>query len=216
MPAARCSRAAVVVRRQGPRHEDRYVRQQDRPQSDGRLALATCRRSYWTPSRAEIEELLARRRELGIDRWDEVWEGVLHMIPPPSHKHKLLASRLHRLLGPLADEAGLELTGQVGIGSDERDYRAPDLALHRPADVEPQWHHTAALVVEIVSPNDKTWDKLDFYAARNVDELLIVDPHERRTRWLGLARGRAYRPVDRSALLELGPRELAERIEWPA
>jgi hypothetical protein len=108
------------------------------------------------PQPAEIEELVARRRELGIDRWDEVWEGVLHMIPPRSHKHQMVASRLHRILGPVADEAGLELTGGVGIGSDEHSYRAPDLALHRPGDVEPQWHHTAAMVVEIVSPNDKT------------------------------------------------------------
>lgn len=166
------------------------------------------------PQPAEIEELVARRRELGIDRWDEVWDGVLHMIPPPSHEHQRLASRLHRLLGPLADEAGLELTGEIGIGSDEHDHRAPDLAVHRPADVRPRWHHTAALVVEIVSPNDKTWDKLDFYAAHHVDELLIVDPEQRAISWLGL-REKKYFPVERSGLIELGPSELAARIDWP-
>jgi Uma2 family endonuclease len=166
------------------------------------------------PQPAEIEELLARRRELGTDRWDEVWEGVLHVIPPPSHKHQLLASRLHRLLGPLADEAGLELTAEVGIGSDEHNYRAPDLALHRPADVEPQWHRTAALVVEIVSPNDKTWDKLDFYAAHRVDELVIIDPQQRSVHWLRLA-GRQYDPLAHSDLIALGPDELVEQIAWP-
>ena len=166
------------------------------------------------PQPAEIKELLARRRELGIDRWDEVWEGVLHMIPPPSHKHQLLASRLHRHLGPLADEAGLELTAEVGIGSDEHNYRAPDLALHRTADVEPQWHHTAALVVEIVTPNDKTWDKLDFYAAHQVDELLIVDPEQRSIHWFGLTE-REYGPVERSGLIELSPDELSALIDWP-
>jgi Uma2 family endonuclease len=166
------------------------------------------------PQPAEIDELLARRRELGIDRWDEVWEGVLHMIPPPSHAHQLIASRLHRLLGPLADDAGLELTAEVGIGSDERNYRAPDLALHRSADVEPQWHRTAALVVEIVSPTDKTWDKLDFYAAHHVDELLIIDPGVRAIHWLGLSDGE-YRPLERSGLIDLSSDELAARIEWP-
>ena len=45
---------------------------------------------------------------------------------------------------------------------------------------------TAALVVEIVSPDDHTWEKLEFYAAHSVDELLIVDPAERRVHWLGL------------------------------
>jgi Putative restriction endonuclease len=166
------------------------------------------------PQPAEIEELLARRRDLGIDRWDEVWEGVLHMIPPPSHKHQLLASRLHRLLGPLADEAGLELTADVGVGSDEHNYRAPDLALHRPADVEPQWHRTAAVAVEIVSPNDKTWDKLGFYAAHHVDELVIMDPDQRTVHWLALLEGQ-YQPLARSGLIELGPSELAKRIDWP-
>lgn len=29
----------------------------------------------------EIEELLERRRAASVDRWDEVWGGVLHMIP---------------------------------------------------------------------------------------------------------------------------------------
>jgi Uma2 family endonuclease len=168
------------------------------------------------PQPAEIEELLARRRELGIDRWDEVWEGVLHMIPPPSHNHQVIASRLHRILGPLGDEAGLELTAEVGIGSDEHNYRAPDLALHRPEDVEPQWHQTAAMVVEIVSPNDKTWDKLGFYAAHRVDELLIVEPETRRVHWLGLA-GHEYRPLETSELLVgLGPGELARQLDWPA
>ena len=32
----------------------------------------------------------------------------------------------------------------------------------------------AAVVVEIESPDDETWDKLDFYADHGVDGLLIV------------------------------------------
>jgi hypothetical protein len=28
--------------------------------------------------------LLDERRRLGLDVVDEVWEGVLHMVPPPS------------------------------------------------------------------------------------------------------------------------------------
>jgi Uma2 family endonuclease len=73
---------------------------------------------------------------------------------------------------------------------------------------------TAALVVEIVSPGDETWDKLPFYAKHQVDEILIVDPGKRTVDWLALADGE-YRPVERSALIELGSGELAERIEWP-
>jgi len=40
------------------------------------------------------------------------------------------------------------------------------------------WHETAALAIEILSPND-TWEKLPFFAVHEVDELLIVDPDER-------------------------------------
>jgi Uma2 family endonuclease len=166
------------------------------------------------PPPAELEQLLERRRRLDQDRRDEVWEGVLHMIPPPSHEHERLASLLHRLLGPLADSAGLEITGTVGIGENRHDYRVPDLALHRPG-AAPQWHPTAALVIEIVSPDDKSWDKLAFYAAHHVDELLIVDPTTRKIEWLILdADTDAYRPAERSALIDLGADELAGRLGW--
>jgi Uma2 family endonuclease len=72
---------------------------------------------------------------------------------------------------------------------------------------------TAALVVETVSPGDESWAKLEFYSAHDVDEVLIVDPQERRVYWLGLA-GDGYEPLERSGLIELGPDELAARIDW--
>jgi Uma2 family endonuclease len=73
---------------------------------------------------------------------------------------------------------------------------------------------TAALVVEIVSPGDESWNKLPFYAVHHVDEMLIVDPSERTVHWLGLADGE-YRDVPRSGLIDLGPDELVARIDWP-
>jgi hypothetical protein len=35
------------------------------------------------PAPAEIDALIERRRRLDLDHYDEVWEGVLHMNPPP-------------------------------------------------------------------------------------------------------------------------------------
>ena len=49
---------------------------------------------------------------------------------------------------------------------------------------------------------------------RDVGELLIVDPQERRVDWLSLTGGE-YKPTDRSALIDCGPSDLAERIGWP-
>jgi Uma2 family endonuclease len=72
----------------------------------------------------------------------------------------------------------------------------------------------AALVIEIVSPGDESWEKLPYYAARGVDEVLIVSPEERSVSWMALRHGE-YRPVERSALIALGPGELAEQLDWP-
>jgi Uma2 family endonuclease len=165
------------------------------------------------PAPVEIDALIEHRRRLGLDHRDEVWQGVLHMNPPPSFAHERISSSLHRLLGPYADAANLYLVGTVGIGVTD-DNRIPDLTLQRPQDAEPQWQQTAALVVEIISPKDKSEVKLPFYAAHNVDEVLFVDPEKRTVDWLGLTDGE-YKPIERSTLIDLGPSELAEQIDWP-
>ncbi len=164
------------------------------------------------PQPAEIDALLKRREALGLDRRDEVWEGVLHINPPPSYRHGRLSSILHALLRPLADAAGLQTVGTVGIGVKD-DNRIPDLTLQRPQDAQPQWQQTAALVVETVSPKDKSWDKFDFYAAHDVDEVLILDPEKRTADWFGLTDGE-YKPMEHSGLIDLGPADLAQQINW--
>jgi Uma2 family endonuclease len=103
--------------------------------------------------------------------------------------------------------------GGFNLGESERDYRVPDGGLHRPGATG-VWLPTAALVVEIVSPGDETYAKLVFYAKRCVDEVLIVDHEKRGVEWLALEGG-DYAPIERSALIELGPAELAGRIDWP-
>jgi Uma2 family endonuclease len=161
----------------------------------------------------ELEALLERRRRTGADRSDEVWEGVYHMVPGPSHAHGRIESQLHWLLRPAAEAAGLEMTSQFNLGESEEDFRVPDAGLHRPGEGG-IWHATAALAIEVVSPDDESWQKLPFYAGHDVDEVLIVDPDERAVRWLALAGGK-YRDVQRSGLIDLGPGELAEQIDWP-
>ncbi|MGH2927606.1 MAG: Uma2 family endonuclease, partial [Solirubrobacteraceae bacterium] len=73
---------------------------------------------------------------------------------------------------------------------------------------------TVALAIEIVSPGDDSGAKLGFYAAHGVDELLIVDPRNRSVDWLGL-QGGEYRPLSCSGLIDLGPAQLAQRLDWP-
>jgi Uma2 family endonuclease len=166
------------------------------------------------PNPPEIDLLIESRRRSGIGRLDEVWDGVLHMVPAPDDLHATIAQQLAEILGPPARDAGLFPTmHEFNLGDSLDDFRVPDGGLHR----EPGWgiwEHTAPLVVEIVSPGDETWEKLPFYAAHRVDELLIVDPRERAVHWLGLE-GDRYAPIERSAVIDLGPAELAQRLDWP-
>jgi Uma2 family endonuclease len=166
------------------------------------------------PAPAEIDALIEHRRRLDLDHYDEVWEGVLHMNPPPAAEHQYLVQQLYDLLGPLARRAGLVPLLQVfALGEGKDNYRAPDGGLHRtqPLGV---WQRTAALVIEVVSPADKSWEKFDFYAAHNVDEVLIIDRSKQEVHWFGLQDGE-YQPIERSGLIDLGPSELAEQIDWP-
>jgi Uma2 family endonuclease len=166
------------------------------------------------PPSAGLDELFERRRRSGLDRLDEVWEGVLHMIPAPGLEHARIAQQLAVLLDNPAQAAGLvPAMHESNLGDSEQDFRVPDGGLHRPGAAG-VWLSTAALVVEIVSPGDETWDKLPFYATHQVDEILIVDPGERTVHWLALTEGE-YRPVERSGLIDLGAAELAELIDWP-
>jgi Uma2 family endonuclease len=179
----------------------------------GTVGFLSVRTVILDPPSAGLDELVQRRARSGLDRLDEIWEGELHMVPAPSHAHGDLESQLHALLRPLARQAGLTMTGQVNLGDSEHDFRVPDGALHRPG-AGGTWHPTAALVIEIVSPGDESWEKLPFYAAHDIDEVLIVDPEKHAVHWLGLDGGE-YRPIERSGLIDLGQNELAEQITWP-
>ncbi len=165
------------------------------------------------PRPPELDALIARRRSLGLDTHDEVWKGEYHMAPAAHSSHGWLDDQFAVLLHPLARAVGLGGTGPFNLGEPD-DCRVPDRGLHR---IRPNavWLPTAAVVIEIESPDDETWDKLDFYAGHVVDELLIVSAETHSVIWLALAEGR-YESVEESRLLGPASRTLADRIEWPA
>jgi Uma2 family endonuclease len=165
------------------------------------------------PQPAEFEALLERRQRLGQDLLDEVWEGVYHVNPVPHRKHANVVQQLAVLLDGPTRAAGLvPMVSIFNLGGPD-DYRVPDGGVFRPGPDE-VFASTAALVVEVVSPQDETWEKLPFYAPHGVEELLIVDPETRRVHWLALSSAGEYQPIDRSELIELSPVELARRISW--
>lgn len=125
------------------------------------------------------ESLLAERRRSGADRWDEMWEGVLHMPPQPSRWHQGFGASLLMTLGPIAKAAGLEAYYETALYRTEKDYRVPDLTFARPSPGAKRIESGAELVVEILSPDDESYEKLTFYADMSVHEVLVVDPETR-------------------------------------
>lgn len=160
----------------------------------------------------ELQQLIERRRATGADLYDEVWNGEYHMAPAPRRSHALLDDEIAAVLRPLARRVGLFPSGPFNLG-ELADFRVPDRGLHRDRS-DATWMDTAALVVEIVSPDDGTWTKLPFYAAHGVDEVVIVDPRERRLTWMRID-GSEYRHVRHSTLLDVAVDEVADHIEWP-
>lgn len=136
--------------------------------------------------------LLAQRRRLGLDRRDEVWEGVLHMVPPPRCEHGRLNDQLGAFfllhwealgLGRSYPETGVKRPGAgfvPELGADvPEDYRTPDRSFLLPGRydrVQGGWIVGGPdVVLEVVSPNDESREKLPFYRALGVTEVILID-----------------------------------------
>jgi Uma2 family endonuclease len=124
------------------------------------------------------QSLLDERRRLGHDRLDEMWDGVLHMVPPPAGPHQQRGTALIVILHALSKQCGLTATYETGVFAVGRhdDYRVPDNVVSRPESRTLRGvDGRAELVVEFRSPNDESYEKLPFYARMQVQEVLILD-----------------------------------------
>jgi Uma2 family endonuclease len=151
------------------------------------------------------------RARLGIDRWDEVWEGMLHVVPPPSLVHQRLSSKLSQFLGPLLEKRGIETLHETGVyrpGAGETDCRVPDL-LFLAIGREPSLATDRGIeggplaVVEIRSPDDQTLDKLPFYASLGVVEVIVIEPDTRTVDIHRLVDGRYLRAGAYAATIDV-------------
>ena len=129
------------------------------------------------------QHLLDQRARSGADRWDEMWEGVLHMPPVPNREHQDVAKDLMIWLethwaGPL----GNRVHGPINLASPggwPHDYRIPDLVLLTPdrfeIDHNEYFEGAPTVVIGIRSPGDETIEKMPFYAKLGVPETWIID-----------------------------------------
>lgn len=125
------------------------------------------------------QALLAEREAKGIDVFDEVWEGVLHMVSPPLSEHQNIAGELYVLLHRAARARDLVARYEIGFLRAADDYRKPDLAVFRPEHQTREGLSAAGLVIEIRSPRDETDLKIPWYAARGVAEIVAISQKSR-------------------------------------
>ncbi len=130
------------------------------------------------------DKLRAERAQLGLDRYDEIWEGTYMMASMPNNEHQKIVSRLTRILEEVVGE---NQHGDVFPGvnvSDrypdwKRNYRIPDVAVFLPGtaavDRGSCWQGGPDFAIEILSPDDQSRQKLEFYASVKTGELLLID-----------------------------------------
>jgi len=130
------------------------------------------------------EQLIARRQETGADRYDEVWEGMYVMTPMPNNEHQDLVGQLTTILEVVV---GWQALGRVfpGVNVSDRkadwqsNFRCPDIAVFlndtRAENCDTFWYGGPDFAVEVISPSDRSREKLTFYAAINTRELLLID-----------------------------------------
>lgn len=146
-------------------------------------------------------DLLEERRRTGADRWDEMWDGVLHMPPMPNADLQELEWALETWLRTYwAPPRKARVFHNVNLASPggwpEKDYRIPDLLLLAPErfgiNKNEYFEGAPNVVVEIRSPGDEAYDKLRFYAKLAVPEVWIVDRDTKRPE-IHILQGDEYR-----------------------
>ena len=166
------------------------------------------------PLPPEIHDLLARRRALGQDHFDEVWNGEYHMSPAPHGRHGLAEMEINAILRPHALDAGLHPIGQFNIGHSDN-YRVPDGGYLRTPSVQ-VFFGTAAILVEILSPGDETFEKFDHYAEHGVEEIIVVDPATKTVRCFDRRTdGMDFVECARSTLLAVAMTDVEQQMRWP-
>lgn len=130
------------------------------------------------------DEELEQRKRLGLDRRDEMWEGVLHMNPAPLSEHQRVLVKLVAFLDPLLTQQKRgQLLLEVNVFDEQsvgQNYRIPDLSFlsaGREALLTRDGVRGGGpdVVIEIRSPDDETYDKFPFFIKLGIPEVVVID-----------------------------------------
>jgi Uma2 family endonuclease len=142
-----------------------------------------------------FEQMIQERKRQGLDRHDEVWEGMYIMPSMPTNDHQLLVGDLDDIFREVVKKAGLGQSYPGANVSDRRkgwehNYRVPDVLVvlngSRAVDCGTHFCGGPDFVVEIQSPGDETEEKVPFYGKIGVRELLIIHRDKRTLQLLRL------------------------------
>ena len=147
-----------------------------------------------------LPDVLAWRERRGLNKWDEMWDGVLHMPPMPNYDHQDLEVDLQTFLKTLwAKPIRAKVLHQVNlasIGGWPDDFRIPDLVLLKRSRLHinrgEYLEGAPDVAIEIESPGDETREKFSFYAELGVPELWVID-RDTKDPEIYLLRGGRYR-----------------------
>jgi Uma2 family endonuclease len=162
-----------------------------------------------------LASLVAERKRLGLDRHDEIWNGEYHMAPAPTYEHARVGAKISRLLQERGElqlgEPEFEVSLEFNLGTIEN-FRIPDLGLHR-GTPSGAWHQSVAMVVEVRSPDDESFEKFDFYFAHNVEEILVADLSKKTVSLFG--RGpNGFTSIETSTLIPLSVHDVTQTLNW--
>ncbi len=147
----------------------------------------------------EVRRLKADREATGLDRRDEMWEGMYVMSPSPNFEHQTISDQLWLVFWSVLGLAGGGVVIHDFNVSDRiegwtENYRIPDIAVYLSTNssINRGTHMVGGpdLAVEILSEGDLARKKLDFYARIGTRELLLLDRHPWALELYRLADGR--------------------------
>jgi hypothetical protein len=137
-------------------------------------------------------DMVRQRKKLGLDRYDEVWDGVYVMPSMANLDHQELVLEMAGLFKDVVKEAG----GKVYPGANvsdrpknwKKNYRIPDIVVLL-KNSRAKKRDTFILggpdfLTEIESPDEDPEEKIPFYSKIQVQELLIIHRDRRDLRLL--------------------------------
>lgn len=147
-----------------------------------------------------VETILEQRRARGTRAHDEVWDGVPYIMPEADNEHQDLAYLFGMYFGiaVLLNGPGGRVNNTTNLSDRiegwKENYRNPDLAYFAPTteaeDHGTFWCGGPDFLLEIVSPDDMSREKLPFYASIGTREVLILDRDPWQLELYHLRRGR--------------------------